>query len=190
MIRNNVLYDDNDTAIQIAGYSDTNDRGVVDTTIANNTAVNNGAGGKFLNVGGSSSGINVINNLYLAKNFKPGGSGGAAVFVYDNDLSSFNKITGNVWPDASPDAYAQGGIFYVWPYFSKQEGFKSPAEWDAYGQVSGEHYEDPSYNSSTMAPSGSSVAANASRPWAGVFEDRTGALRPASGSWTAGAVQV
>jgi hypothetical protein len=131
-----------------------------------------------------------VNNLYLAPNLKTGGNGSGVVFVFDSDLHSFTKITGNVWPVVSPDAYAQGGYFYVWPYFSNQEGFKTPAEWDSYGQVSNEHYEDPSFNGSTFAPSGSSTAAHAGVVGNGVFEDFNGRIRPISGAWTAGAIQL
>jgi len=190
MFRNNVIRENNNTAIEIDGYSTTYKRGTVDVNIINNTAINTGANGKFLNVLGDVDGIALVNNLYLAPNLKTGGNGSGVVFVFDSDLHSFTRITGNVWPVVSPDAYAQGGYFYVWPYFSNQSGYKTPSEWDAYGVVSNEHYQDGSYNSSSFAPSTSSTAANAGVVWNGVFEDMYGKIRPATGSWTAGAVDV
>ena len=33
------------------------------------------------------------------------------------------------------EEYAQGGINYVWSYWSNQQGYKTPSEWEAYGQV-------------------------------------------------------
>ena len=190
MYRNNIVKNDNDWGFEVEAYSSEYGRGVVDVTFVNNTVVNNGSIGNFLHVDGAADGINLINNLYLAPNLTTGTSGSAPVFVYDNDLSSFDKITGNVWPLPTIDKYAEGGINYVWPIWSNSAGYKTPAEWEAYGQVDKDYYADVGFNSATFAPLAGSVAANAGIVWKGVFADMNGKIRSNSGGWTAGAVEV
>lgn len=190
MVRNNVMKDDNTWTLEVEGYSGTYGRGVVNVSFVNNTVINNGTTGNFLRVGNSVNGINLINNLYVAPNLTTGTSGGAPVFVYDTDLSSFNKISGNVWPKPSSDLYAEGGINYVWPTWSNSDGYRTPTEWENFGQVIKDYYEDTSFNSSSFAPSSSSQAASSGVVWAGVFTDMNGKIRSNSGSWTAGAVEV
>ncbi len=189
MLRNNIMYRDTSTAIDVEGYSSTYGRGVVDLTIANNTAQNNGSSGNFLRVEGPVNGINLVNNLYLARNLLTGPEGASPVFVLQNDLSSFRTITNNVWCSPHIDSYAQGGINYVYSYWSNSQGYRTPSEWSAFGQVGTDYYENPSYSSS-MTPSSSSKTATAGIQWAGVFTDFYGKARPISGSITAGAVQV
>jgi PKD repeat protein len=189
MLRNNIFKRDGDAAIEVEAYSSTYGRGVVDCTIVNNTAINNSTAGNFVRVDGNVAGISLVNNLYLAKNLVTGGSGSAPVLVYDTDLSSFRTITNNVWCVPSISDYAQGGINYVWSYWSNASGYKTPAEWESLAQVGKDYYEDPSYGSN-YAPSTSSKTATAGIAFAGVFADFYGNARAASGSWTAGAVEV
>ncbi len=35
----------------------------------------------------------------------------------------------------SNSAYAQGGIMYVYSYWSNQDGYKTPSEWNSFGAV-------------------------------------------------------
>jgi len=140
-------------------------------------------------VQGDVDGINLINNLYLARNLISGPNGTAPVFVWDTDLSSFRKISGNVWPVTANIPFAEGGINYAWTAWSDQQGFKTPAEWEAFPQVIKDYYENPSYDGN-LAPATWSVAANAATPWAGVFKDIFGNNRPSSGTMTAGAIEV
>jgi PKD repeat protein len=190
MYRNNIIKADNDWGFEVEAFNPTYNRGVIDVTYANNTVIDNGTRGNFLHVDGAATGINLINNLFVAPNLSVGTSGSAPVFVYDNDLSSFNKITGNVWPTPTIGAYAEGGINYVWPTWSDSRGYKTQSEWESYAQVGKDYYSDVSFNSTTYAPSSSSVAANVGIVWAGVFTDMNGKLRSNNGSWTAGAVEV
>jgi hypothetical protein len=189
MFRNNIIKNDNDWGIEVEAFSDSYGRGVVDVTFANNTVINNGQAGSFIRVGGAANGIALVNNLFVAPNLVTGTTSAGPVFVLDNDLSSFSKIDGNVWPTPTIAAYAQGGINYVWPSWSNSAGYKTPAEWEAYGVVIKDYYQDTAVSSS-YAPSTSSVAANAANVWAGVFTDMNGKMRPATGKWTAGAVEV
>jgi hypothetical protein len=188
MLRNNVIKADNCWGIELEAYDSTYGRGVVDTTIVNNTGVNKGSTGNFLRVLGESSGINLINNLYIAPKLVVGDTSSGGVLVFDNDLSSFNKITGNVWPVPTATKYAEGGYMYVWPTWSNSSGYKTPTEWNNYGVVIEDKFSDVSYSGYT--PSGSSVASNAGTVWAGVFTDKNGKIRSNSGSWSAGAVEV
>jgi hypothetical protein len=189
MLRNNIMNRDSNVGIDVEGYDSTYGRGVVDLTILNNTVVNHATGGNFLRVEGSVNGINLVNNLYLSNNLLTGPEGAAPVFVYGNDLSSFGTITNNVWCNPHISTYAQGGINYVYSYWSNSQGYRTPSEWEAFGQVHTDYYENPSY-ASNLAPSSSSHAATAGIQWAGEFTDFYGKTRPSSGSMTAGAVQV
>lgn len=188
MMRNNVFKSENYAAIEIEPYNSQYGRGVVDVKIVNNTGVTSGEDGEFLKVDGKVSGIDLVNNLYLAPKLKFGLNGSMGVFVQDSSLSSFNTISNNVWPHPSNgDAYAQGGVNYIYTYWSNQNGWKTPGEWDAYAQVSSDSYEDPSF-SSAYQPSASSKSASSAKSYGGVFTDMTGAIRPAAG-WAAGAME-
>jgi hypothetical protein len=190
MFRNNIIKVlDNDWGIEIQGYNSTYGRGVEDVKLLNNTVVTNATTGNFLRVGGEAKGITLANNLFLAPKLITGASGAAAVFVYDNDLSSFDKISNNVWPMPEMTKYAEGGINYVWPNWSNSAGYKTPAEWNALGVVGTDYFEDISYNSTSAAPTGGTNR-DAGTVWAGVFTDRNGKIRSNSGGWTVGAIEV
>jgi hypothetical protein len=190
IFRNNVMKVDNNAALEVDAYSNEYNRGVVDLTIVNNTVINKGSKGNFIRVLGDADSLNLVNNLYLAPNLSVGTSGSAPVFVYWKDISMFDKITNNVWASPSIDKYAEGGINYVWPNWSNATGYKTPAEWEAYGQVGKDYYEDIGFNSSTFAPSTSASNDDKGIVWAGVFTDKNGKVRSNTGSWTVGAVDV
>jgi hypothetical protein len=185
MIRNNVMKDTSGYAVNIIGYNSTYGRGVVDCTIVNNTGENDGNSGQFVHLGGSANGIAVVNNLYLARNLVTGTLSTASVYVSESDLGSFSKITNNVWANATPLGYAEGGQNYVYSYWSNSAGYKTPTEWNSYGQVGTDYFEDTS--TSSLKPT-SGHAVNSGIVWAGVFVDKNGALRSPSGSWAIGAL--
>jgi hypothetical protein len=189
MIRNNVITRNGNYAIKVDAYNSTYARGVKDVDIINNTVMNNSTKGNFVKYDGEAPGSTLANNLYVAPDLVTGSYNTAPVLVYDNDLSGFDFISNNVWANASPTTYAQGGMNYVWPTWSNSEGYKTPTEWNAYGVVGTDYFSDVSV-SSTWTPSSSSVAATAGRAYAGVFADMNGKARPISGTVTAGAVQV
>jgi leucyl-tRNA synthetase len=139
----------------------------------------------------------------------PGGMGGASRASWGNEfartmvalaaMQGMGKPGSNIWgtSQGAPvdcnfmfPGYAEGGINYVWPMWSNSTGYRTPSEWESYGVVGKDYYSDVSFNSSSYAPSSSSVAANAGVVWTGVFTDRNGKIRSNSGSWTAGAVEV
>ncbi|MEA2709745.1 MAG: hypothetical protein QOF78_2346 [Phycisphaerales bacterium] len=190
MFRNNVVKVlDNDWGIEIQGFNTEYNRGVSDVEVVNNTMINNGAAGNFIRVSGAAEGISVVNNLYVAPHLLTGTGGAAPVFVYDNSLSSFDKITNNVWAMPTMNKYAEGGINYVWPIWSNAAGYKTPAEWNALGVVGTDYFEDIGV-SSTYAPSTSASYDNIGTVWGGVFTDRNGKIRSNTGGWTVGAVEA
>jgi hypothetical protein len=180
---------DNDWGIEVQGFNTQYNRGVVDVEVVNNTVINNGIAGNFIRVGGAAQGISVVNNLYIAPHLLTGAGGAAPVFVYDSDLSSFDKITNNVWAMPTINQYAEGGINYVWPVWSNPSGYKTPAEWNAMNVVGTDYFEDIGMNSTTYAPSASAANDNVGIVWGGVFTDRNGKIRSNSGGWTVGAVE-
>ena len=189
MLRNNVFRMDNSWGLQVEGYNSTYKRGVKNITIANNTGINYGTKGSFLQVAsGGVDGITLVNNLYVAPSMTTGTSGAAPVFVYENDLADFDLITNNVWEKTGMDSYAEGGINYVFGYWSDRSGYRTPDEWNAMSGVGTDVFADTSISSS-YAPSSSSAAATAATHFGGVFTDMNGKVRD-NGSWSAGAVEV
>jgi hypothetical protein len=165
----------------------------VDLNIVNNTELTYGDSGNFLKVTGAASGISVMNNLYVGPNIKTGQNTAAPIFVSSSDLSSFTKITNNVWAVGGILNYAQGGINYVWPMWSNSTGYRTPSEWNNMPQVGTDSFPSVSQvglSSSTFAPSSSGAAAEAGTAEPGVFTDINGTAASISGAVSAGAVQV
>ena len=97
MIRNNTIRNDVMQSIQMLA-PDGDGRTNGDIHILNNTGIDNGQSGAFLKVWGHVDGIEMRNNQFIAPGLKVGTNGAAAVNVAQDDLSSFNEISGNVWP--------------------------------------------------------------------------------------------
>ena len=189
MYRDNISTTNGYPAYNIEAYNTEYQRGVVDATYVNNTAINNSTQGIMFLIGGPADGLTLENNLYVAPKLIPGGDGAASpVYVTDSSLDSFDLITNNVWAAGNPSVYTNGGINYIYPDGTKAIGFQTPAEWNAYSQVGTDIFADVSLNGFT--PSSSSAAANAGTQVDGVFYDYYGNARPRSGPIIAGAVQV
>jgi len=189
VFRNNILDKSNWAQIKVDGFSATYNRGVVDLNVFNNTSTNSGNADNFLKITGSVSGINVLNNIYLAPNMATGASTAAPVFVSDSSLKSFNTISNNVWYVGKQLLYAEGGVNYVWPMWSNRAGYQTPAEWNALPQVGTDLFSKTTIGSDYTPLAGSSaIGAGVQAP--GVFVDFYGKARPTSGAITIGAVQV
>ncbi|MEA2709748.1 MAG: hypothetical protein QOF78_2349 [Phycisphaerales bacterium] len=147
MIRNNVITKTDGIAIDMPGWSDQYGRGTKDVYIVRNTVINNGTGGKFLKVGGAVEDVTVSNNLYVAPNFETGALDSAPMQIKTGDLSGFRTICDNVWPMPTILAYADGGINYVGTG-ADASCYKTPAEWEAYGQVKHDQFQDVTLTSS------------------------------------------
>jgi Ca2+-binding RTX toxin-like protein len=191
MLRNNVFRVDGSYAIEIASYNRTYERGVKDVTIVNNTSVDMEEHGNFIKHVGQADGIVVANNLFHAPNLKTGPHANGAVRVIDatGTLRSFKLFANNVWGDPYTKPSAHGGVIYVAPDFPMDGGYKTAAQWNAMPQVATDHFVNTKLGSG-WRPDEDSVAASAAARFAGVFTDMNGKLRPLSGRWSAGAIQV
>ena len=156
-VRDNVFNLDNDAAINILGWSDQYDRGVKDVYIVHNTGINNGEHGKFIRVGGAVDGVTVTNNLYVAPKFVTGSYDSAPMQICNSDLTGFRDIRDNVWPMPTILQYADGGINYVGSS-SGTAAYKTPAEWEAYGQVQHDQFKDVTLVGSYMVSLGGITA--------------------------------
>ena len=139
VFRNNVIRNDNGVCIVVKPYSAEYDRQVLNLQIVNNTGINQSADGQFLRVDGKAQGLVLANNLYVAPNLVTG-NGAAVVYVTGSDLSSFQRISNNVWPIPKTTGYAEGGYHYLWPNWSDPKGYQTPQEWGANAPVQHEMY--------------------------------------------------
>lgn len=135
VIRNNRMWADDRTAINVQGYDKDYNRTSRNVTIVHNTASNAGSRGNFLRVGGGVVGLNLVNNLYVAPKLAPGSHSTAVVYVAQDNLSGWSGVGGNVWPITKPDDFASGGVFYVWPSWSDARGYRSLDRWNAVAQA-------------------------------------------------------
>jgi hypothetical protein len=141
-LRHNVFKNNGGIMIQVDGFNSTYNRGVVDLSILDNTGFNTASTGNFLNVGGSVDGITLTGNLLVAPNLAPGSYSTAAVYVNQNSLSSFRKITGNIWPaNTRASSWAQGGMMFVGTSYTGDNHY-SPAEWNALSVVGEDLFMD------------------------------------------------
>jgi hypothetical protein len=188
-VRNNVIRADDQQAIAIEGYDAAFNRQVVDAYVLNNTVINNGTGGQFLNLvsPGLNPQVTLENNLYVAPSLAVGLNGAAPIYVHGTDLSTFRLIQDNVWSlPGSTNAWANGGINFISPTFALP-GYVTPTNWEAFPQVDHDTFASTPLTS-TLAPTG--VAATHSRPAPGVFTDFSGKARPTFSNWSAGAIQA
>ena len=156
-VRNNVINDDDNIAIDMPGYSTTYERGTSDVTIDHNTVVNNGTNGKFIKVGGPVTDVTLTNNLYVAPKLVTGSYNSAPVDILNKDLTGFTLISDNVWPSPTILANADGGINYV-GNGTDSSGYKTPAEWEAYSVVQHDQYMDVTLTNSYEASTGGVTA--------------------------------
>ena len=189
MVRNNIIERSGSPGIEIDGYNSTYGRGVVDLTIANNTGLNFSSSGRFLWVGGGVDGITLVNNLYKADTLYTGSYGTAGVYVNDSNLNSFTEINDNVWPVPTASGWAENGVNWIGTNPNDRTGYQDQSEWNSQGKVGTDRFQDTTL-SSVFKPASNSIAANAAEQYAGVFTDFNGDARPATGAWTAGAIEA
>lgn len=116
-------------------------RGNSDVVIARNTAINNSSRGQFLRIGRAER-VELTGNLYIAPNLSPGSHYTAAVYVATESLSTFTKISANVWPRCRKgQAWAQGGVNFIGTKF-EQAGYCTPEQWLSTPPVSGDVFRD------------------------------------------------
>lgn len=183
--RNNRLWANDRTAINVEGFNHEYQRGSGDVTIVHNTAYNQGGKGNFIRVGSRLDGIAVTNNLYSAPNLSPGSHETAVAYVGQADLSGFRQVACNVWPVCKPQEYARGGIFYIWPNWSDERGYQSLESWRQFPVVRDETQADVKLDEA-LRPT--DLPSEAYRPAATLF-DAFGQRRNAERS-APGAVEV
>ncbi len=191
MVRNNIVDSSvGGDCICVTGQ-DSSGRQASDVRIFNNTGYQTAASGQFLMVYGYVDGVQLADNLYVAPNMAVGSQGTAPVYVDASSLSGWTLVTNNVWQTpATTTLWSNGGVNFVGTsYISSSE--LTPDEWNAITPGGSDTFWAVSLNTSTFAPSSSdSKAATSGVAIAGVYGDFYGNSRPASGVWTAGAVQV
>ena len=189
--RNNIVRTNTSSAFTVETIDEWG-RTVSDITIVNNTGVTSNEVARFLNLPwaeGSRGAITFKNNLWVAPNFKAATRGSAPVYVDGNDLSMFREISNNVYPmPVEFGRYGEGGLHYVWEYWSDRRGYRDFEEWDDYSNVHDEFYERTSVTGD-LAPRRGSIAYDAGEAVRGVFTDIYGNTRPRNGRVTVGAVQ-
>jgi PKD repeat protein len=148
MIDNNVIIRPGGAqAIAISGV-DSQGRTSMDITIENNTAIDTGSTGNFLDVGGYVSGIVLKDNLWVAPKLVVGSYGAAPVYVDDSNLGCFTQISGNVWPSPiTMGTYANGGINFVGTSMSSS-GYLTAAQWNSQSNVGTDEFENVTLNGS------------------------------------------
>ena len=177
MIRNNVISFDSGDCFSIWGYYAQWNRTCKNVTIFNNTAFNESTQyGRFIKMGTDAENVVVANNLYCAANLNA--NNGAANVRVDDNLNT-HSFFNNLW--------AVPGVGSNPHYLSG--GGQSITQWANLAQTENESYRDfssgdidadfvPQFDATT----GVSVA--------GIKFDFYGNLRPSSGNWTVGAVEL
>ena len=186
--RNNVVRTNTSSAFTVETTDDWG-RTVSDITIVNNTGVTSEAVARFLNLpsaGSSRGAITFKNNLWIAPNFAAGTRGSAPVYVDAMNLDMFKEISNNVYPmPVKWSKYGEGGLHYVWDYWSDKRGYKDFGEWNAYSNVHDEMYERTSVTSD-LAPRRGTEAFDGGAAVKGVWGDMYGNARPRNGKVTVG----
>jgi PKD repeat protein len=145
MIADNVITDNGGQAIVVNGV-DAQGRTSQNISFINNTAINTGTQGNFIEVQGWVNGMVMDNNLWIAPKLALGSYGSAPVYVDATDLSCFTNISNNVWPDpVSVGTFAAGGINFVGTKMTSSN-YLSPAQWNAESEVGNDTFQNVTLN--------------------------------------------
>jgi hypothetical protein len=158
-----------------------------DVRVLNNTVVNLAPSGRCVSLGPGTEGVVVANTMDVAPFRETGSQGTAGAFVLDADLGS-SVFAHNLWAEPLVVGWG-GGWHYLWPWWSDPEGYRSPEEWAALPQVSGDRYRrfaatdlDEEWRPLFSAELGAAQA--------GVHTDLHGDPRPLAGTVSVGAVET
>lgn len=191
IFRNNVITHSGGSCFRLdcVGGPEFPNRTIRNVRILNNTGINNSVMGQFITINKNPPPNELVlaNNFYRAPNLQTGASQTGNVLSYTSNLNGM-LFRRNMW--CNPAVVGWGnGWHYVWNYWSHIDGYRNTSEWNSLPQTSSDGYENVAL-SPTYAPPVGSVTANHARPEFGVITDMYGAVRPPTGTWTAGAVQV
>lgn len=194
MIKNNIFKMNDDAQIILEGYNSEYGRGVSDVKIINNTGINTGTRGRFLYVGGSVDGIDLVNNLYKADNLLVGSYGASAITVVETNLNSFRTISNNVWPVPTVSRWvelnAEGGTgIMILGSYNRISNYFNIDEWNALSKVGTDYQQDTTLDNN-FSPRSTQIAATNGAKYAGVFVDYYGKDRSLSESWAIGAIEI
>ncbi|MDB5292378.1 MAG: domain containing protein, partial [Phycisphaerales bacterium] len=167
--RDNVIHYDNGAAILLETLYSV-PRQTADIRIDHNTAISNGAQGKFLKLDGPATDISVTNNLFVGPNLQWVGESTGAMYVVGKDLSSFSAISGNIWPQM-PAGSNQTGDNYLLPVTGDiVHGYQTAAQWASHSQVTNEQYASPTVGGNVYSMTLNGITAGA---LPGIFDTNT-----------------
>lgn len=141
LVAYNGIHANDAVAFEVSGYQDDFGRGVQRLVIDSNAADNRGSRGSFLFLQGRAMDVTLTTNRYDAPSLSPGSHQTAVLYIAGQDLTSFTTITGNTWPQGRPQAYADGGVIYLWPSWSDRRGYLKPDAWNAMPQVGDDSFK-------------------------------------------------
>jgi Ca2+-binding RTX toxin-like protein len=140
---------------------------LTDITIEDNTGVNRGTLGTFLELDGQAAAgtITLSGNLYVAPQEIFGASGyNSAVMVNAPDLSGFASISNNIWPaplTATINGQGAVGVVNYLAGSGTPTGFVTPAQWDAAWPVHNDQFSSSALPAGTYQMTVNGVTAGA-----------------------------
>jgi hypothetical protein len=188
VLRNNLITFDHPGAIRVSGFSPEFARGVEDLSIVHNTVHSRSEQGSLLQLNGKARSIELLSNLMVAPKMLTGKNMTAGVVVLEPDLSSFSRISGNVWPVPRTSDWARDGVHYVFPRWFDAKGYRTAVQWLAEERVEGDRFEPVTLDREGR-PGMAQGPIKGMMAREGVWTDLNGRPRPASNA-TPGAVQV
>jgi hypothetical protein len=138
----NRILSDGGIAFSVEGFSDAYGRGTETTLIRGNQVFNPGTAGNFVRIDRGAAGVRLHDNQYVAPNLVPGAYLSAAVYIEGDDARAIAASTGNIWPAAKPNSFAEGGVNYVWPAWADSRGYLDAREWNALPAVGDDAFKD------------------------------------------------
>src|SRR5207247_11238545 len=106
--------------------------------VINNTAINNSAGGRFINIGKAARGVIVFNNLYAAPKLETGADHTANVYLEDDNMNGV-QFRNNLWSNPFKRRWGNGW-HYFWGSWSDERGYYNVERWAACENVKDECY--------------------------------------------------
>ncbi len=176
-VRNNYLESYDEPIIKTTDNASSID--IFDNTGSTTGTIHKGA---FLETNGTSSGISLVNNLYVAPTTTVGSGFGFAVNSYSATQSEFTTVNGNYWDVTSTPTTST--------VFNTSGGKIALAAWNAKTPVLTDYAGAVSLDSSYRPTTSNADVASPFTNDAEVLTDFYGAARPSVAPWTAGAVEL
>ena len=112
---------------------------IEDLMIFNNTGINTGTDGNFINVFGSAPAGSILlsSNAYLAPNLRIGYGWDSAVWINAVDTKGFSLIVHNIWPGTHRGSPSPNAVNYL-----SKVGFMTTQSWDSLFNVRNDKFTD------------------------------------------------